>query len=36
MTYQDVSQIKFCPECGAPVPPGARFRGKCGKNLQRK
>ena len=33
LTYQAEPQIKFCPNCGAPVIPGARFCGKCGNRL---
>ncbi|NCC74365.1 MAG: zinc ribbon domain-containing protein, partial [Sphingobacteriia bacterium] len=33
LTYQAEPQIKFCPNCGAPVIPGARFCGKCGTAL---
>jgi ribosomal protein L40E len=33
LTYQAVRQIKFCPNCGAPVVSGARFCSKCGGKL---
>lgn len=33
LPYQAVPQMKFCPNCGAPVIPGARFCGKCGNRL---
>ncbi|MEA4826455.1 hypothetical protein SDC9_57627 [bioreactor metagenome] len=33
LTYQSEAQIKFCPHCGAPVVPGARFCGKCGHRI---
>jgi len=32
-TYQPYPQIKFCPKCGSPVVPGARFCGACGVKL---
>jgi ribosomal protein L40E len=35
-TYQVDSQINFCPKCGAPAVPGARFCGKCGCKLKQK
>ena len=34
--YQADPQINFCPKCGAPAVPGARFRGKCGIALRSK
>lgn len=34
LSYQDVSHIKFCPNCGAPVVPGAHFCGGCGEKLR--
>jgi ribosomal protein L40E len=32
--YQEDSQINFCPKCGAPAVPGARFCGSCGEKLR--
>ena len=34
--YQVEPQINFCPACGAPAVPGARFCGKCGIALRSK
>ena len=31
--YQVDPQINFCPKCGVPAVPGARFCGKCGDRL---
>ena len=33
LTYEAVPQVKFCPQCGASVVPGAHFCGKCGGKL---
>ena len=33
LTYQAVTQIKFCSKCGASVVSGARFCGGCGNRL---
>ena len=33
LTHQSVPQMKFCPNCGAPVAPGSRFCSKCGNKL---
>lgn len=33
MTYRAVSQMKFCPKCGAPVIHGTHFCGNCGVKL---
>ena len=30
MTYQAVPQMKFCPKCGSPTDPDARYCGICG------
>jgi predicted nucleic acid-binding Zn ribbon protein len=25
--------MNFCPQCGSPIEPGARFCGNCGLNI---
>ncbi len=31
--FESAPRMNFCPKCGAPVVPGARFCGKCGEQL---
>lgn len=34
LTYQAVTRMKFCPKCGSPVVPSARFCSKCRNGLR--